>query len=193
MAIAPGAEPHMVALANQADAANRPRWIIAFTLVCAVVCGAVFAVGAMRLMAARASYAGAEAQLLQADALAQQIIATRADKPSRAELYPPAGLMYNQVQGALESTWQVDRNGYSSFATIQPLQEDALSIPGLGKANVSCTIRNQPLEKITAFIEATLGLETMRHAFVSSFQLEPTSGGWNAEIEFRRYQVKEVR
>ncbi|MCA9293522.1 MAG: hypothetical protein KDA20_06890 [Phycisphaerales bacterium] len=189
MAIAPGVEPHMVALANQADAANRPRWIIAFALICAIGCAAVCAAGTMRLMGARSRYASTEAQLIQADALANQIIATRADKPSLSELYPPAGLMYNQVQAALESTWQVDRTGFATFATIQPLKEESLSIPGLGKANVTCTIRNQPLEKIMAFIETTLGKSSMRHAFVSTFELEPTSGGWNAEIEFRRYQV----
>ena len=190
MPISPGAEPHMVALANQADAANRPRWIIAFAAFIAIACAAVAAAGTMRFVSARARYATAEAQLTQADALADQIISTRAAKPSLAELYPPPGLMYVQVREALMQTWSVDRDNFNSFATIQLLRQEQLSIPGLDKANVTCTIRNQPLEKILAFIETTLGMESMRHAFVSTFELEPTAGGWNAEIEFRRYAVR---
>ena len=191
MPIAPGAEPHMVALANQADAANRPRWIIAFGALVAITCAIIAGIGVTRLLSARVGYNTAEAQLVQAEQFTTTIKRTRAEQPSLEDLYPPAGLMFNHVEDTLQRVWGLDRNAsYQSFATVQRLARDnLLTITSLGKANIECVIRNQPLDKILAFVETTLAHEAMQNAFISTFELEPTANGWSAVIEFRRYEV----
>ncbi len=195
MPISPGAEPHMVALANQADAANRPRWIIIFTAVLVILCTTVAAAGTMRFLRARSAYTRVEAQLTQASALTTQIITARTAKPSLATLYPGAGLMYNHVVKACKQQWGLEGTASvpAAIATIDRVKHTALSLPGLGKANVKCSIRNQPLTTTLQFIETVLADEHMANAFISTFELEPTAGGWNAVIEFRRYEVEEDR
>ncbi len=205
MAAPPGSDPQLIALANQAERANRPAALIA-------IVGGLVVVAMIALLVGIAGYADGRAMLVREEAAARlvqtrldEIAAIKAAQPDAYELYKSGRFMGKQLDDVAEEVWETDDLSRIVPHDFPPDRTElGIGYPGIGRLKSEWRPQNQPLETIIEFIEAVLADDATRQeryprlaeerccpdlnlVFLGKLQLTPTAAGWSAVIEFRRY------
>lgn len=196
----PGADPALVAMANQADRSNRPAIFI-------VIAAALLVATLAYLVASFISYQGASerlriarAQTVNAMTTLQEIQRLRALAPSEDD-FPSTTLHVSRLRNVAAEVWDLDEDSAQIDQIISlPASPERRAIIGgrrdalagdFSRSMIPVTINGQPLDKILQFAEQALAHERLQVAFVSRLRLAPAPRGWNAVIEFRQYEYEE--
>ena len=191
-----GSEPYIVAMANQADRANRPtRFIV---IGCVIVLGCLvymlfgvkeFVDGNSRLQRQITERATTEKSLEQIERLENR-------NPDLQRLYPPGeALMPNYLRAAATKAFGGNEEGEtqpSDFSVADVQRRPLESTRGqLNNSTVRVTVsgaRQLPIEDSLTFIETAFEEDPSGLMFLSEFDLRPTPRGWQVRsLEFRRY------
>ena len=194
-----GSEPRLVALANRADARNRPGVVIA-TGVLLVVAAAIYAgVGLVRFDAVSERLSIQQAQTAAAKQLAAQISTERARRRDAGDYGPSvlgaAGLMPDYAENVAEEVWRdlAPDTALESVVNIpsSPTITNLTTSRELDRVTIEIRITQQPVAKILEYIDACLAYRPLRAAFVADLSLTPRAdSGWDALIEFKRYEQR---
>lgn len=188
-----GADRSVAALANQADRANRPTTLVVIAGVILLAALIYLVIGLQTSIGARESLRAASNTQYNTARQLSEIEKAKTTGPDLEIYSGSAALMPTALNKIASEVWG-ETSGGRTFIRIdaspdkKPLNEN----PSLLRSTVNCTISNQPIEQILEFLKATDTDERMAKAFVSRLRLTPTPQGWNAEIEFRRYELNDT-
>jgi hypothetical protein len=193
-----GSEPYIIAMANQADRANRPTKFIfvASLLILAGLMYMLFGVrsfidGSAHLRRQYTEQANAERQLAEIDRLNNR-------NPDLVRLYPPGELlMPNHLREAARTAFadNTETDTRPTDFTAGDVRTERLeSSPNLNRnlVRVSLSRTGQfSLEDIFLFIETALRDDPSNMMFLSELDMRPTPRGWSVtSLEFRRYSFR---
>lgn len=181
-------QAQLVSAANAADRANRPA---AFVLLPGV--GVAIALVVLLVLFARFTAARRDLQVQQRDwvtiqATIEELQKRRTTSPDLAAVFPKNALFDSIVEDAAEAAWGLP-SGELPITVGQPRSSNFFATNvDLVKTDVMCTLRTVPLDKLEAWVDAVLHAQHLRGVFLSKLELQPTSGGWNGQVVFRRYE-----
>lgn len=192
-----GSEPYIVAMANQADRANRPTRFIVFGVLLILACCIYMLFGVKAFVESNARLERQLGERLSTEQQLQKIEELRGRSPDLETLYPAGALlMPNHLSAAARSAFanNPDTETEPGFFTIssdvdqKPL-ETSRGLLNNNTVTVSVAgARQIPIEDILLFIQTALEEDPSEIMFLSEIELRPVPQGWQARtIEFRRY------
>jgi hypothetical protein len=197
-----GSEPYIVAMANQADRANRPTKFIVVavvlifaSLVCPLFCVSSYAEGNGRLERLSRDQRSAERLLEDIERLNNR-------NPNLLRLYPPGEiLMPNNLREAARKAFEdnPDTETTPDFFSVGDVTTEPLETTRgrLNNNTIRVSIgqaRQIPIEDILLFIQTALEDDPSGLMFLSDLHLRPTPRGWQVlALEFRRYSFNRNR
>ncbi|MEO1129916.1 MAG: hypothetical protein AAFX05_09465 [Planctomycetota bacterium] len=181
---APELEAQLLATANAADRANRPRLV--------VIAPALLLVGAMifalvtvqRLSLAKGSLQDARSLSDQVDQIITQTMAWRANRLP-VELYVQNPFMADNIDEIRKTVMGSD----DTSIRVGSKQARAIGLDGvLQRADVDCQVGDVPLDALLGWIEAVEQHPDLSRVFVAQLELRPSARGWSGTVRFRRYE-----
>ncbi|MDX2115085.1 MAG: hypothetical protein SFZ24_05615 [Planctomycetota bacterium] len=181
------ADAQLAAVAASIDRSNRPASLMTIPLVL-LVAATIFAGISFRSMSSRrAAVAGQAAQLQLVRSLAERLRAEQTAGLDLATLYSDLPFFGSQVG---QDSWQTV--SFSRPPVVSNVTSaSAVANPPIVRYDVTCSVDNEPLDKIFEATEKTLHSEPLvGRAFVSQANLTPTGTGWRATLRFSAYAKK---
>lgn len=197
-----GSEPYIVAMANQADRANRPTkyLVIALVLIFASIVYMLFGVQAYAEGNGRLERLSRDQR--SAERLLEDIERLNNRNPDLLRLYPPGEMrMPNYLREAAEKAFKnnPDTETTPDFFSVGDVTSEPLETTRglLNNNTIRVSIgqaRQIPIEDILLFIQTALEDDPSGLMFLSDLHLRPTPRGWQViSLEFRRYSYNRNR
>ena len=181
-------QAQLVSAANAADRANRPAAFVLLPGVCVVIALIVLLVLLGRFTGARRDLQVQQRDWVTIQAMVGELQKRRTATPDLPAVFPKNQQFDAIVENKAEAVWELPSEQLP--ITIGQPRSSAFfaTKTSLVKTDVVCTLRAVPLDKLELWIEAVLHAQHLRGVFLSKLELQPTSGGWNGQIAFRRYE-----
>ncbi len=177
-------EPMLAALAGAAERKNRPTAVVAFAAALLVGATAYSLWNMKQARAARRAYEREGQVSLKVSALAEEVrSAVESAKTHSADTDPYAP---KELLSALSSA--ATSAGVTKPPSFVPTTDESPDSP-LVKKIVVARLLGEPMSAVLAWIEKALAETPGLH--VTQFNLKPTRSGWDTEVRFARWEIKQ--
>jgi len=197
-----GSEPYIVAMANQADRANRPTKFIVVAIVLILASLVYLLLGINSFVEGNGRLERLTREQSTAERLIEDINRLNNRNPDLLRLYPPGeSLVPNNLREAAKKAFANNPNTETTpeFFSVGDVTTEPLETTRgrLNNNTIRVSIgqaRQIPIEDILLFIQTALEDDPSGLMFLSDLHIRPTPRGWQViSLEFRRYSFNRNR
>lgn len=197
-----GSEPYIVAMANQADRANRPTKYIVVGVLLILACLVYMLFGVRTFLEGDGRLGRQTREQNTVERLLAEIEQLNNRNPDLLRLYPPGELLmptYLRQAATKAFADNPDTDTEPDFFTVPDVDQEPLETTRglLNNNTVQVRVsgaRQFPLEDIFLFIQTALEDDPSGLMFLSDISIRPSSQGWQlTSLEFRRYSFNRNR
>jgi hypothetical protein len=185
-------DAQLVALADAADRANRPRMLV---IVLALLAGAALVLvvaQSFRFLGARSLLEQRLTEARTVERFAERTRELRDREIDLASLFPDNPSMADQMQSLANEITEAPPGRRITVDVIRRNRAVFQGDPSLQSATVRSTFQSVTTEQLFEWMERVQRLEGLDGAFVTEFSINPVEPGrWRGQVEFRMFVYRE--